>query len=37
MSMDVKSADMKYHATMDKNEGVPLTKNEKEMIKHFVG
>ena len=32
MSWDVKSADMKYLATMAKNEGVPLTQNEKETI-----
>ena len=38
MSWDVKSADMKYHATMAKNEGVPITqKRKKETIKHFVG
>ena len=38
MSWDVKTADMKYHATMAKNEGVSLTKKEeKETMKHFVG
>ena len=39
MQWDVKSADMKYLATMAKNEGVPLTqKKEKETInKAFCG
>ena len=36
--MDVNSADKKYLATMAKNEGVPLTKKEKETInKAFCG
>ena len=38
MSWDVKSADMKYLATMAKNEGVPMTQKEKETInKAFCG
>ena len=38
MQWDVKSADMKYLATMAKNEGVPLTQKEKETInKAFCG
>ena len=36
-SWDVKSADMKYLATMAKNEGVLLTQKRKSSDKHFVG
>ena len=40
MQRDVKSADMKYLATMAKNEGVPLTQKKKKKqlyTKRFVG
>ena len=38
ISWDVKTADMKYHATMTKKKGVSLRNKEgKETIKHFVG
>ena len=38
MQWDVNSADMKYLATMAKNEGVPLTQKKKETInKAFCG
>ena len=38
MQWDVKSADMKYLATIAKNKGVPLTQKEKETInKAFCG
>ena len=36
MQWDVKSADMKYLATMAKNEGVPLTQKE-TINKAFCG
>ena len=36
MSWDVKSADMKYLATIAKNEGVPLTKKRKRNDKQSV-
>ena len=36
ISWDVKLADMKYFATMAKNEAVPLTKNRKRIDKQSV-
>ena len=36
MQWDVKSADMKYLATMTKNEGVPLTQKQKRNDKQSV-
>ena len=36
MQWDVKSADMKYLATMAKNEGVPLTQKRKRNDKQSV-
>ena len=36
MQWDVKSADMKYLATMAKNEGVPLTQKKKRSDKQSV-
>ena len=37
IAWDLKTVDMKYHATMAKNKGVSLRHSEgKETIKHFV-
>ena len=36
MQWDVKSADMKYLATMSKNEGVPLTQKRKGNDKQSI-
>ena len=38
ISWDVKTVDMKYHATIANNKGVSLRHKEgKETIKHFAG
>ena len=36
ISWGVKTDDMKYHATMAKNEGLPLTQIRKRNVKAFV-